>query len=590
MSAITREELYAAVWSKPLNRLTVELNTTYPEIVKACDIMNVPRPPNGHWQWIARDLVIDKEPLPRPDAKTPAFVVLLPPGSKPRPKRPKEVPASATPSETGTARDRLESTQLNSDTKGSNDSSAEGRLNKAARLSPHSVDAAQAALNGVLDMLRQAPGISFWERSISLSIRPGGLRTWLLGPEHTELPTSKLLSALKDVRKDFHTFQVTVVKESDRYDPDDYSLKVTIQSTDGFEWKDAWTEAWSLSNRPNPFGLSDNGLRLYAWAKGPSNPGTKLELRQIGARAALKGTYNHLLDHLREIKIKADPKICWEQEQGWRGKLRVWFAKDAGNFYDYGPLNPALGLDVSQACHRELEKFKESLYSEILKPGFPNGCERVGVFDLQSRQILQRVLNTLAKECGRFGGAEQFFGSVKLVDGIRLTYDFGNHARWLLVAQPVTGGNWGMVKESLLARAKEIPLEKRYGLSSPSGSLLAWILNLRKGEYQLGMTPPIEDHLETGMTLGLGSKEEENLAAYVDLMLEEINENTEFNLRRIPWKRYSHTQTRILVKRKPAGLDSVVRSIQHLGLEKSMVLDFDKVRKVVQNLLNADGS
>lgn len=108
MSTITREELYAAVWSKPLNRLTEELNTTYPEIVKACDVMNVPRPPSGHWQWIARDLLIDKEPLPTPDAKTPTFVVLLPAGGKPRPKKPKAMPSVATPPDTETTRNPLE--------------------------------------------------------------------------------------------------------------------------------------------------------------------------------------------------------------------------------------------------------------------------------------------------------------------------------------------------------------------------------------------------------------------------------------------------------------------------------------------------
>ena len=54
----------------------------------------------------------------------------------------------------------------------------------------------------------------------------------------------------------------------------------------------------------------------------------------------------------------------------------------------------------------------------------------------------------------------------------------------------------------------------------------------------------------------------------MELHLEEINEQTEFKLRAIGWRRYGKEQTRILLRKKRADLDDIVRAIQVWGLGK----------------------
>jgi hypothetical protein len=59
---ITREELYAAVWKTPLNKLADEFRTGSHNLVKACEVMHVPRPRQGHWTRLS----LGKAPEPTP--------------------------------------------------------------------------------------------------------------------------------------------------------------------------------------------------------------------------------------------------------------------------------------------------------------------------------------------------------------------------------------------------------------------------------------------------------------------------------------------------------------------------------------------
>lgn len=46
---VTRDELYRLVWQKPMSRLAEEFGVTGNGLAKACDRLNVPCPPRGHW-------------------------------------------------------------------------------------------------------------------------------------------------------------------------------------------------------------------------------------------------------------------------------------------------------------------------------------------------------------------------------------------------------------------------------------------------------------------------------------------------------------------------------------------------------------
>jgi hypothetical protein len=79
---VKREELYEAVRSKTLKALAQEWNTSALRIVEACEAMAVPRPGQGHWQWIAHGIVIEREPLPERTDNMPDELASLPLGGR----------------------------------------------------------------------------------------------------------------------------------------------------------------------------------------------------------------------------------------------------------------------------------------------------------------------------------------------------------------------------------------------------------------------------------------------------------------------------------------------------------------------------
>lgn len=416
--------------------------------------------------------------------------------------------------------------------------------------------------------------------SIWKDVYPWRLAAWL-GLEAAE---GTLQRAVKEVRKEYQTFLVEVRDARDRDGRPCFQIGIILRP--GNEWKNAWEEAWTCSRNPNPHCLSNNALRLYLWAKGPKNTGELTEQRKIEAQARLRRTYNDIVDHLREIRLKADRSIQWEKKgERWREKFRVWFEKKEIVFYHHGPLNPALGLDVSEIAYAELQRLRGWLYEEIMKPGFPQGTETVGIFAIRDRKVLKTAFSRLPDDCGRFGRLPDFFNALRLMGGMEIRHQFEDGGEgWLVVCQLEPGVTWRGIKEGLAAKAKEVPLDKRYTLTAESRALLRWILDLRADEYLLGMTPAVEDHLvrDIGLQTRLG---EENVRPYVELLLEEINERTDFNLRTVGWLYYAKEQTRILVRKKRAGLEDIVHAVQVWGLAQNRLLDADAVRRAIGRLV-----
>jgi len=73
---------------------------------------------------------------------------------------------------------------------------------------------------------------------------------------------------------------------------------------------------------------------------------------------------------------------------------------------------------------------------------------------------------------------------------------------------------------------------------------------------------------------------------YLELLIEELNENTEFNLRAIAWQHHGKTATRILINRKKTDLDKIVRAVQLFGLRHDRLLNGDQVRTAINGLMS----
>src|SRR3569833_1115717 len=98
---IKREELYRLVWSKPLRRIWTELGTSYVELVKACNAMDVPRPASGHWERLRLGQAVEQVPLQDAKAGVAVEFLLRPQGAvseedlPPLPEAPKAEEAEA---------------------------------------------------------------------------------------------------------------------------------------------------------------------------------------------------------------------------------------------------------------------------------------------------------------------------------------------------------------------------------------------------------------------------------------------------------------------------------------------------------------
>jgi hypothetical protein len=61
---VTREELYALVWSQPMTKVCEQFGVSSSYMARVCTLLNVPRPPRGHWQKLAVGKAGPAEPLP----------------------------------------------------------------------------------------------------------------------------------------------------------------------------------------------------------------------------------------------------------------------------------------------------------------------------------------------------------------------------------------------------------------------------------------------------------------------------------------------------------------------------------------------
>lgn len=64
MKAVSREELYEQVWSKPMTKVAADYGVTGTALKKTCDRHHIPTPERGYWAKLEHGKPVRKEPLP----------------------------------------------------------------------------------------------------------------------------------------------------------------------------------------------------------------------------------------------------------------------------------------------------------------------------------------------------------------------------------------------------------------------------------------------------------------------------------------------------------------------------------------------
>ncbi|HTE40842.1 MAG TPA: TetR family transcriptional regulator [Steroidobacteraceae bacterium] len=74
--ALTREELYQRVWSKPITAVAAQLGVSGNALTKICDRLLVPYPPRGYWARRSGGALQPQPPLPRAPEEPAARVTI----------------------------------------------------------------------------------------------------------------------------------------------------------------------------------------------------------------------------------------------------------------------------------------------------------------------------------------------------------------------------------------------------------------------------------------------------------------------------------------------------------------------------------
>jgi hypothetical protein len=178
-----------------------------------------------------------------------------------------------------------------------------------------------------------------------------------------------------------------------------------------------------------------------------------------------------------------------------------------------------------------------------------------------------------------------FLSQIALEHGLLWGYSFQHPEPWTYVCVPKDGMTWHEVATSIQKTRALPPLSERYGISAEAAALVKWFTTLRSKEWLGNLTPSLEENLKhrIGITADWN---ERNLAIYFSMLAEEISDRTEWKVTVHPWSGgWGNPTHRLLVKRKPAAVEEVVKQIQILGITQGKLLPKEKVENALLSLL-----
>jgi hypothetical protein len=202
--------------------------------------------------------------------------------------------------------------------------------------------------------------------------------------------------------------------------------------------------------------------------------------------------------------------------------------------------------------------------------------------------ILVSVSNRaeLSKCFPKFGSGHQlaqFFHDLPIDGSVAKSFDFRDNAkRWFISFHPKK--NW---ETSLVAIQTELSrpgLAERYGISSDAAKLLTWIEALPADRFTGPWTPVVEEANDRWIGISCPWSKE-NFPAYLQMLLDEINQHAGYDLALQPWHQHGTIKSRIRVARKRSGIENVVKQVQLLALERGALLDPLTTRNAIEKLI-----
>mgnify|MGYP001258160766 CR=1 FL=1 len=230
-----------------------------------------------------------------------------------------------------------------------------------------------------------------------------------------------------------------------------------------------------------------------------------------------------------------------------------------------------------------IDEFRRSLI-DLAVGSRLEGVAPLYLFRVHTRQDLARVLpKTDLGTYGLGGSIAEMLVAARLPSALKLSYDLSRHAfEWWVAIHPSL--DWASARKAIAEDLARPSYEQRFGLSYDAARLLEWI-DSRKPDEMLGnWTPVVEPRIESeiGFTNDWPT---ENIAALIQMLVDEINAKTGYELSLQPWKEHGEVHTRIKVaKREPIAASSLRDSLAKLSVNHGLDLSPETLEQVLRIL------
>jgi hypothetical protein len=122
-----------------------------------------------------------------------------------------------------------------------------------------------------------------------------------------------------------------------------------------------------------------------------------------------------------------------------------------------------------------------------------------------------------------------------------------------------------------------------------AAKLLLWVESLPTDKLTGPWTPVIEE--ANDQWIGISCPwSKESFPAYVQMLIDEINQQAGYDLSLQPWHQQGTIKSSIRVARKRCGIENVVKQVQLLALERGGLLSTVTSRNAIENLIASRSS
>jgi hypothetical protein len=227
----------------------------------------------------------------------------------------------------------------------------------------------------------------------------------------------------------------------------------------------------------------------------------------------------------------------------------------------------------------DVDRFRDAILDLVIKKS-PVGSEPLYLFKAHTPAGLAKAFPKLSlKRYDASGALCGLLRAMRLPEGLRLAYDLQDSAsEWWAAVAPAT--SWPETIVSVEVFLRRLTPEQQFGLSYDAARLLEWIESRDKKEMLGSWTPVVEPAVTREIGL-VAEWPEENMAALFQMLVDEINEKTAYQLSLQPWKEHGQVRTRIKVAKMMKIDQTLAQRIAQAAIDSGIGLSEDQVQKIV---------